>query len=166
MRGNPLDFLRSYTMHGRFVFKISCTSSLVPVDHRRLYQIRLFPPFFVINRCVSKQWSSLIQINHERVIELFRRYDFSTLGISPNFHFFLSSFFFSNTFLTNFFHYTRDSSKTRVSYIISPRSSLSLLISASHVSDNLTVKKKKKKKNSYQFLRWPFAIGCARTAGE
>lgn len=83
-----------------------------------------------------------------------------------SFIFFSPLFFFSNTFLTNFFHYTRDSSKTRVSYIISPRSSLSLLISASHVSDNLTVKKKKKKKNSYQFLRWPFAIGCARTAGE
>lgn len=78
--------------------------------------------------------------------------------ISPNFYFFFSFsplFSFSNAFLTNFFHHSRDLSKTRASYPWPHNFSATRSLDKCHVSDTL--------KKKYQFLRWPFAIGRART---
>lgn len=71
---DPLDFLRSYAMHGWFVLKSLILRSCARHDRhdhdRLLYWIFLsIPSPFLISRCVSKQrrWSeSSSRINQER----------------------------------------------------------------------------------------------------
>lgn len=149
MRGDPLDFLQSYAMRGWFVFKISCTWSIIVGPIKSVFSLSLLS-------VVAFRSVSLIQILESTRRELlnFPGDTFSNLSK-------LLLFFHSPPFFPSRTRFSRTSSITLAIYpkpvlhirIISPR--FAPLINATF----LILWKKK----NYQFLRWPFAIGRART---